>query len=78
MFGCTSYLQGAILYYTYDSLIVHHRVIESDIVLLNFQTGLVHEVLIMSFKTFQSEKVISFVPPDGQFRLLSYHIGAQK
>ena len=25
----------------------------------------------------QSERVLSFVPPDGNFRLLSYHISSQ-
>ena len=29
------------------------------------------------FKKWESEKVLSFVPPDGNFRLMSYHIGAQ-
>ena len=27
---------------------------------------------------FQSEKILSFVPPDGHFRLMSYHIGSNK
>lgn len=26
---------------------------------------------------FQSERILSFIPPDGNFRLLSYHIGSQ-
>ena len=26
---------------------------------------------------FQSERVLSFIPPDGNFRLMSYHIGSQ-
>lgn len=26
----------------------------------------------------QSERVLSFIPPDGNFRLISYHIGSQK
>jgi len=25
----------------------------------------------------QSERILSFIPPDGNFRLLSYHIGSQ-
>ena len=29
------------------------------------------------FRRWESEKVLSFVPPDGNFRLMSYHIGAQ-
>lgn len=29
------------------------------------------------FKRWESEKVLSFVPPDGHFRLLSYQIGSQ-
>ncbi|PAV55701.1 hypothetical protein WR25_03627 [Diploscapter pachys] len=29
------------------------------------------------FKRWENERVLSFVPPDGNFRLLSYHIGAQ-
>lgn len=29
------------------------------------------------FKRWESEKLLSFVPPDGSFRLISYHIGAQ-
>lgn len=28
------------------------------------------------FKRWESEKILSFVPPDGNFRLLSYHIGS--
>ncbi|XP_788453.3 AP-3 complex subunit mu-2 [Strongylocentrotus purpuratus] len=28
------------------------------------------------YKRWESERVLSFVPPDGNFRLLSYHIGA--
>ncbi|XP_022322174.2 AP-3 complex subunit mu-2-like isoform X2 [Crassostrea virginica] len=28
------------------------------------------------YKRWESEKVLSFVPPDGNFRLISYHIGA--
>ena len=27
---------------------------------------------------FQSERILSFIPPDGSFRLISYHIGSQK
>lgn len=26
---------------------------------------------------FQSERILSFIPPDGNFRLMSYHIGSQ-
>ncbi|XP_064616406.1 AP-3 complex subunit mu-1-like [Liolophura sinensis] len=29
------------------------------------------------FKRWESERVLSFVPPDGNFRLISYHIGSQ-
>uniref|UniRef100_A0A914Y1J5 MHD domain-containing protein n=1 Tax=Panagrolaimus superbus TaxID=310955 RepID=A0A914Y1J5_9BILA len=29
------------------------------------------------FKRWENERVLSFVPPDGNFRLLSYHIGSQ-
>ncbi|CAH1786571.1 unnamed protein product [Owenia fusiformis] len=29
------------------------------------------------FKRWESEKVLSFVPPDGAFKVMSYHIGAQ-
>ena len=29
------------------------------------------------FRKWESEKNLSFVPPDGNFRLMSYHIGAQ-
>lgn len=29
------------------------------------------------FKRWESERMLSFVPPDGNFRLMSYHIGAQ-
>ncbi|ESO96035.1 hypothetical protein LOTGIDRAFT_214627 [Lottia gigantea] len=29
------------------------------------------------FKRWENEKILSFVPPDGHFRLMSYHIGAQ-
>lgn len=25
----------------------------------------------------QAERILSFIPPDGNFRLMSYHIGAQ-
>ncbi|XP_059162643.1 AP-3 complex subunit mu-1-like isoform X1 [Physella acuta] len=28
------------------------------------------------FKRWESEKILSFVPPDGHFRMMSYHIGA--
>lgn len=27
--------------------------------------------------SFQSERLLSFIPPDGNFRLMSYHIGSQ-
>jgi len=30
------------------------------------------------FKRWENERVLSFIPPDGNFRLLSYHIGSQK
>lgn len=26
---------------------------------------------------FQSERILSFIPPDGNLRLMSYHIGSQ-
>ena len=29
------------------------------------------------FKRWESERMLSFVPPDGNFRLMSYHIGTQ-
>jgi len=29
------------------------------------------------FKRWESERILSFVPPDGNFRLMSYHIGSQ-
>jgi len=29
------------------------------------------------FKRWESEKLLSFIPPDGNFRLISYHIGTQ-
>lgn len=29
------------------------------------------------FKRWESERVLSFIPPDGNFRLMSYHIGHQ-
>uniref|UniRef100_A0A914CY00 MHD domain-containing protein n=1 Tax=Acrobeloides nanus TaxID=290746 RepID=A0A914CY00_9BILA len=29
------------------------------------------------FKRWENERVLSFVPPDGNFRLISYHIGSQ-
>jgi len=29
------------------------------------------------FKRWESERILSFVPPDGNFRVISYHIGAQ-
>ncbi|CAG5129958.1 unnamed protein product, partial [Candidula unifasciata] len=28
------------------------------------------------FSRWESEKIVSFIPPDGQFRLMSYHIGS--
>lgn len=27
---------------------------------------------------FQAEKILSFIPPDGNFRLISYHISSQR
>lgn len=29
------------------------------------------------FKRWEAERMLSFIPPDGNFRLMSYHIGAQ-
>lgn len=29
------------------------------------------------FKRWEAERMLSFVPPDGNFRLMSYHIGTQ-
>ncbi|CAD7087337.1 unnamed protein product [Hermetia illucens] len=29
------------------------------------------------FKRWESERILSFIPPDGNFRLMSYHIGTQ-
>lgn len=29
------------------------------------------------FKRWESERMLSFIPPDGNFRLMSYHIGTQ-
>ncbi|GBM54371.1 AP-3 complex subunit mu-1 [Araneus ventricosus] len=29
------------------------------------------------FRRWESERILSFVPPDGNFRLMSYHIGSQ-
>lgn len=29
------------------------------------------------FRRWESERLLSFIPPDGNFRLMSYHIGAQ-
>jgi len=29
------------------------------------------------FKRWEGEKLLSFIPPDGNFRLISYHIGSQ-
>jgi len=29
------------------------------------------------FKRWEAERLLSFIPPDGQFRLMSYHIGSQ-
>merc|ERR1711860_95496 len=31
----------------------------------------------MGFKRWEAEKILSFVPPDGNFRLMSYVIGSQ-
>jgi AP-3 complex subunit mu len=36
------------------------------------------EAIILIDVYLQSEKVLSFVPPDGNFRLVSYHIGSQR
>jgi AP-3 complex subunit mu len=30
------------------------------------------------FKRWESERILSFIPPDGNFRLLAYHVSAQK
>ena len=30
------------------------------------------------FKRWENEKILSFVPPDGNFRLISYHIESMK
>jgi AP-3 complex subunit mu len=30
------------------------------------------------FKRWENERLLSFVPPDGNFRLVSYHIGSQR
>lgn len=35
-------------------------------------------IVDVAFICSQSERVLSFVPPDGNFRLMSYHIGANK
>lgn len=32
---------------------------------------------IINLYLFQSERILSFIPPDGNFRLMSYHIGSQ-
>lgn len=29
------------------------------------------------FKRWEGERILSFIPPDGNFRLMSYHIGSQ-
>ncbi|KAL5276547.1 AP3M2 family protein [Megaselia abdita] len=29
------------------------------------------------FKRWESERILSFIPPDGNFRLMSYHVGSQ-
>ena len=29
------------------------------------------------YRKWELEKILSFIPPDGNFRLMSYHIGAQ-
>ena len=34
--------------------------------------------IVKVFIIFQNEKILSFVPPDGNFRLMSYHIGTNK
>jgi AP-3 complex subunit mu len=36
----------------------------------------VNKILVLIF--IKSERVLSFIPPDGNFRLISYHIGSQK
>ncbi|ETE66685.1 AP-3 complex subunit mu-2, partial [Ophiophagus hannah] len=33
--------------------------------------------LTLSFMRWESERILSFIPPDGNFRLLSYHVSAQ-
>lgn len=43
---------------------------------IKFSLSLVKFALILLL--FQNERVLSFVPPDGNFRLLSYHIATQK
>lgn len=30
------------------------------------------------FKRWEAERILSFIPPDGSFRLLSYHVSSQK
>lgn len=30
------------------------------------------------FKRWESERVLSFIPPDGNFTLMNYHVSAQK
>lgn len=30
------------------------------------------------FKRWEAERILSFIPPDGNFRLLSYHVSSQK
>lgn len=33
--------------------------------------------IILNTCLLQSERILSFIPPDGNFRLMSYHIGSQ-
>lgn len=35
------------------------------------------EYLLTVCHLFQSERILSFIPPDGNLRLMSYHIGSQ-
>lgn len=35
------------------------------------------KIIFQLHALFQSERILSFIPPDGNFRLLSYHIGSQ-
>ena len=51
------------------TLFIYHMIRVTYIVLC-----IIHELLSHSF---QSERVLSFIPPDGPFKLLSYQIGSQ-